>query len=420
MALEELVTEYLRLALRLNRLAPGSVDTQPGDVALKHLVEDGPATTPAELARTADRLVAALAEAGDGPRGRFLAAQARAIGCTARRLDGAPLPFAVEVAECFGTPATWGDEDRYAAAHRELDALLPGRGPLTARIAAHRRADEVPPHRLGTAVRALSEALRARVHPLVGLPADESVEYRVVDDAPWSALSRYLGGGRSLVQINAAARLRAAQLPQLVAHESYPGHHTDTCRKHLRLVRDAGQREHALLVVSSPQSLLAEGVADVGLPVLVGPGWGRWAQEVLAGVGVRTDGELAERVDAAMAGLLRVRLDAALLLHERGATDDDAAAHLRRWLLVDEARARQMLRFLTSPRWRAYTATYVEGFLLVREWLHRPGRDADPVARFRELLDEAWTPAALRADLDAAGRPHAERPYGGQPDVYFR
>jgi hypothetical protein len=93
-----------------------------------------------------------------------------------------------------------------------------------------------------------------------------------------------------------------------------------------------------------------------------------------------------------------VRQDAALMLHDeqRDQRDaDDVAAYLSRWLLVDDARAKQMLRFLSSPLWRAYTSTYVEGYRLLRGWLDRrpPGM---PIAeRFTRLLDEPLIPSAL-------------------------
>lgn len=107
---------------------------------------------------------------------------------------------------------------------------------------------------------------------------------------------------------------------------------------------------------------MAEGMADLGLRAAVGPGWGPWAAEILDDLGLRLDGELAERLEIAAAGLLGVRQDAALMLHDQGADPADVAAYLQQWLLVTEPRARQMLRFLSDPLWRAYTSTYVEGY----------------------------------------------------------
>ena len=56
-----------------------------------------------------------------------------------------------------------------------------------------------------------------------------------------------------------------------------------------------------------------------------------------------------------------------------------------------------MLRFLSSPLWRAYTSTYVEGYRLLRAWLDdRPG-GVSLSERFGRLLDEPLIPSALRA-----------------------
>ena len=93
---------------------------------------------------------------------------------------------------------------------------------------------------------------------------------------------------------------------------------------------------------------------------------------MLAAAGVPTDLEraaLGEAVEEVMARLAPVRQDAALMLHAEHRPDAEVVAHLRRWLLVDEARARRMLEFLAHPRWRTHTTTYVEGARLLRPWL---------------------------------------------------
>ena len=96
-----------------------------------------------------------------------------------------------------------------------------------------------------------------------------------------------------------------------------------------------------------------------------------------------------------MARLAPVRQDAALMLHAEHRPDAEVVAHLRRWLLVDEARARRMLEFLAHPRWRTHTTTYVEGARLLRPWL--AGSGADPVtARLAHVLDDPPTPEELR------------------------
>lgn len=227
------------------------------------------------------------------------------------------------------------------------------------------------------------------------LPEQEIVEYQVVTNKPWSGFNYYLGGYRSRVAINADLGHRMSNLPHLVAHESYPGHHTEHCRKEAGLVARRRHAEQSIFLINTPQCLMAEGMADLGLHAAVGPGWGVWTEEIFRDLGLRMDGELSEKVESAASGLLTVRQDAALLLHDRGADQDDVVAHLRRWLLVPEPRARQMVRFLADPLWRAYTTTYVEGVRLVRAWLdvRAPGESLD--SRYLRLLDEPLVPKSL-------------------------
>jgi hypothetical protein len=71
-------------------------------------------------------------------------------------------------------------------------------------------------------------------------------------------------------------------------------------------------------------------------------------------------------------------------------------AFLRRWLLVDDQRARQMLGFLSSPLWRTYISTYVEGYRLLRAWLDARPAGVGLAERFTRLLDEPVIPSALR------------------------
>jgi hypothetical protein len=96
-----------------------------------------------------------------------------------------------------------------------------------------------------------------------------------------------------------------------------------------------------------------------------------------------------------------VAQDAALLLHDRGATADEARDHLARWGLQSPQRADKTVAFLTDPLWRAYMTTYVEGERLLSRWLDaRPARM--PVGgRFVRLLDEQLTPRALADELAA-------------------
>jgi hypothetical protein len=393
---DTLIREYLLLGLRFDRIESGYVDAFTGESELRRLVENESAPNPSQLAKRANELLSLIPPELEPPRADFVAAHLRALECAGRKFAGEPVGFVDEVHAYFDVSISKGDPERYHEAHARLNEALGGDGPLAERMQAHRRADEIPPERLGECIDAFSSALRDRVRADFPLPEGEVVEYEVVTDKPWSGFNYYLGDYRSRVAVNADHKQQMSNLPRLVAHEAYPGHHTEHCRKEAGLVAAHGQLEQTIFLVNTPQCLMAEGLADLALHAAVGTGWGTWAAEIYADLGLRFDGERAEAIAEASSALIDVRQDAALMLHDEQRHVDDVAAFLMRWLLVDDIRARQMLRFLSSPLWRAYISTYVEGYQLLRAWLDaRPG-NVSLASQFTRLLDEPLIPSALR------------------------
>ena len=396
----DIAREYVLLGLRFDRLSEGFVDAYTGDPALRRQVQDEPRPLPVALAAQARSLLAELPSCGlAADRIEFLRAQLIGLECSARKLAGEPVPSSRRsrpISRSRSASATrMRTRPRTTAWTRCCRAR--GRWPsgtrrTGARTSARRTGSTgwsgTCPRRCGTSC-----------GPGYGLPDGETVEYQIVTDEPWSGFNYYLGGFRSRVAINADLPHRLSQLPDLVAHEAYPGHHTEHCRKERGLVGAGGRLEHTVFLVNTPECLVAEGLADLGIAATIGPGWGPWAQEVYADLRLGFDGALAEQVSAVLRGLDRARQDAALLLHDRDAPAEEVVAFLQRWMLVPEKRARQSLRFLSHPLWRAYTSTYVEGYRLLSEWLDaRPA--GQPVGeRFVRLLDEPLTPARLSAEL---------------------
>jgi hypothetical protein len=399
----DLVTEYLKLGLRFDRLVDGFVDAYTGDPTLKRQVADEPQPEPAELSRQAAALSAAVADTDlDPARAAFLTAHLDALAVSGRRLDGEQMSFIDEVESYFQVRIGEIDTDVYAAAHEEISDLLGGAGPLADRLAAVRAAETCPPEQVELAVRTVAAALRERVAGPTGLAElPEHIDFEIARDVAWSGFNYYLGEFRSRVAVNADIGHRMSQFGVLVAHECYPGHHTEHCRKEDLLVRGGGQDEHTIFLVNTPQCLMAEGLGDLALTAAIGPGCGRWLAEVLDGVGPSFDPDLAEALERASRPLNTVRQNAAILLHDRGADADDVIAYQRRWSMSSEEQARQRMRFMTDPLWRAYTSTYVEGDRLLRPWLDARPADTTALQRFQRLLDEPLTPSVIQGEMAA-------------------
>ncbi|HRW36500.1 MAG TPA: hypothetical protein P5254_02295 [Aquihabitans sp.] len=388
------VGRYLELGLRLGRHLDGLVDAYYGPRSLAERIDDEERRPLPALVADARSLVADL-DAGDGdldvPRRRWLRAQAAGLHASARKLAGEQLSYLDEVEQCYGVRPALVDHDVLAAAHRRLDEALPGDGALAVRYDAWRTSHLMTREQLTAAVHALAEAFRERTAEAFGLPDGEHVEFELVANEPWSGFNYYDGDLRSRVAINTDLPVSSTAIGHLIAHEAYPGHHTEHCRKEVGLVRRREQLEESIFLVGTPQCLLAEGLADLALEALLGPGHEPLLAELLVPLGIRYDTEVVAAVAAAGEALASVRGNAALILHDRGGSEDDAIAELVRWGLQPRERAAKSLAFLTHPTWRAYIFCYVEGLPRCRRFV-----DGRP-ERFEHLLAEQVTPAELAA-----------------------
>jgi hypothetical protein len=310
---------------------------------------------------------------------------------TASRLAGELIGYADEVEACYGVRPHLIPEDELASAHRRLGEVLPGSGPLAERFIAWREAQVVPVLRLGEAVESLAEDLRERTDRLFGLPEGEHIDFELVSEKPWSGFNYYLGGLRSRVAINTDLPVLSTGLGQLVAHEAYPGHHTEHSRKEVGLVRRRDRLEETIFLVGTPECLMSEGLADLGLNAVAGTRPEPMVASHLQPLGIPYDADMLAAVAPATEVLGAVRGNAALLLNDQGMDEDSVADYLARWGLMSRPRAVKGVQFLADPTWRAYIYCYIEGLKLCRRFVA-----GDP-ARFQRLLTEQLIPADLVA-----------------------
>lgn len=393
-----MLDRYLELGLRLDRHIDGLVDAYYGPPALRDRARAEPVRPPDALADDARRLLADLDagepidDAPDDPRRRrWLRAQVLGLRTTAERLAGVAIPFTEEIERCYGVRPEKVDEAVFDAAHHALDEVLPGDGPLRERFITWREAQAVPVEKLPAAIASLAEDFRERTHEQFGLPDGEHVDFDLVTDEPWSGFNYYLGDLRSRVVINTDLPVLATTLGHLVAHEAYPGHHTEHSRKEVGLVRRQRRLEETIFLVGAPQCLLAEGLADLGLEVIVPDVPEATVAEHLRPLGIPFDVEVAARVRDAADALNDVRGNLALLLHDEDRDADDVIAYAERWALLPRNRAEKAVQFQTDPTWRAYIFCYLEGLRRCRAFTA-----GDP-ARFERLLTEQLLPDDLVA-----------------------
>jgi hypothetical protein len=385
----DVVGGYVELGLRLGRHVDGLVDAYYGPPEIAERVEAEPLRPAAQLAADAAALQEELDRGLDAHRAAWLTGQLVGLETVARRLAGEEIPFADEVERCYGVRPRRTPEEEFERAHRDLDASLPPGPSLAERYQAWREGNGLQGDALRTVVASLAEELRTRTAELLGLPPGESVTWDFVTDEPWAAFNYYQGGLRSRIAVNLDVGLSPNFTTELVAHEAYPGHHTEHAWKEHTLVRGRGQTEESILMIGTPQSTIAEGIAGLAPEIPFGEDLAAVTARHVAAVGLEYDAEIAKAVKRAAAPLERVVGNGALMLHEDGASEDETRDYLIRWGLSSERRASHNVRFMTDPVWRSYITIYSDGEELCRDWV-----GGDPV-RFRRLLTEQLSPADL-------------------------
>jgi hypothetical protein len=368
---------YLVLGLRLGKHVDGLVDSYYGPPELKEQVDAEETIGPEQLAADADAL---RDELPDG----WLRDQVKGCATYAHVLAGETISYSDEVEGCYGVRPAKVSTDVYEAVHAELDELYPGKGSLRERRNAWRDLHIVSGDLALPVLNDLLPLMRSRTEVLLlSLPAGEDVVLEPVTDEPWWAFNYYLGNLHSRVVLNVDVPTTGTDLIHLAGHEVFPGHHTEHAVKEQVLIREQGKIEEGIQLVPTPQAVLSEGIAETGADLILDDAGKEEAYAILRRHDVTlVDPHLSERISKATERLRTVGLDAALMVHEEGATIAEAEAYVEQWNLSTPEQAKHSVSFVVDPTWRAYVITYTAGRDLCRAYV-----GGDP-ARFRTLLTE--------------------------------
>ena len=99
-----------------------------------------------------------------------------------------------------------------------------------------------------------------------------------------------------------------------------------------------------------------------------------------------------EFIHVATSPLRNVAGNQLLLLHERGATDEEVIAYGVRYKLMPEEEEKKYIRFKNDPLWRSYGFNYSLGHDLISGLL---SSYADKVQAFALVLREPMMPAQV-------------------------
>jgi hypothetical protein len=391
--LDEFSKAYLRLTLEINKHIDGYVDAYYGPAEIQAEATAAEKKSPEALLADLDHLYEHL-PMSNRQRREYLSAVLRGMNCTIRTLGGETFDYLDEAYRVYDIEPVMIDEARFTAAKSELETLLPGTGSITERLEAWRKPFEIPLDKLMSIIDLCLTECRRRTAALVDLIPGESVEFRLVSDQPWSGYNWYKANAHSLVEINTDLPVNALDILNLMAHEAYPGHHTEHHLKEKRLYQECGHGEVSSQLLHSPAAVIAEGIATTALEIIFpNDSAHQWiASELLPAAGLPpADPAQLARMAAAKESLRWVTSNAAILYHTGQLDQEQTLDYYRTYLLASEERCKRAFGFMSHPMYRTYIFTYTEGHKLIAEG----ARGGDKTPLFKRLLTEEVLPSRI-------------------------
>jgi hypothetical protein len=387
----------------VDRHFPGYVDAYFGPQGLRAEAMKGDKPPLAFLLDFADSLAESISTDPSLTQDRrtFLEEELRAMRTTIQILAGGAPSFIDEVRLLYGVIPAWVDEGIFEEAHRSLNDTLPGTEPLASRVQSFRERSRVPVEVAFSTIRELLGQFRSRTIRLFGLPPEEGIEISVISDRPWMAFNHYHGQGRSSIEFNQDFPMEMWDIPTTVAHEAYPGHHTECAIKEAKLYTGDGRLEHSIVLSNNPSSLVSEGIAANALQAI--------ASEAEVAVTLtecydraglsKSDAVRALAFSRARRSLKSVADNQLLMLHRDQAGEHEVVDYGIRYALSTREEEVRYLRFFKDPLSRSYAYNYTLGSELIAAFLDRA---TDRQRAFQRLLSEPLTPNLLRGSAMAA------------------
>jgi hypothetical protein len=404
-SLDSIARDYVLLSLTIGEKEEGYIDAYYGPKELQaKAMADAPKESLDQLAKRAadlQRRVASLSGQNadlDARRAKFLAAQLTAAETRLRMLKGEKLSFGDEAKGLFGVVPTLKPLAEFDPLLKEVEALVPGNGPLDQRVETFQNRFTIPREKLKPVFDAAIAECRRRTMQHITLPKDERFDMAFVTGKSWSGYNYYQGNAHSRIEINTDLPIRLSRAVDLGCHEGYPGHHVLNALLEQRLTKEKGWIEFSVYPLYSPQSLLAEGSANYGIE-LAFPGNEKLDYEVatlypLAGLPTADAARYAE-LQRALKDLGGARFTIARELLEGRINDAEAVRLSRRYLLVSPERAKQLTEF--TKQYRTYVINYGLGEVMVRADIEAAGGDPKARwARMEKILSEPTLPSDLK------------------------
>jgi len=384
---------YCKLGLRMDKHLPGYVDAYFGPKRLKADIDRERKKPIPELIEDAERLRKRV-PTEDKIRETFLRKQMDSILTTLRRLNGEEISYREEVLKLFEIRIEKISE---ADLHKSRERLSDMLGPSDPRkkLRRWRRERYLQKRLIKPALSSLTREFAERSRKLLEANKLGTCIFKPVKNKPWSGYNWYLGKYSSRIEINIDKPIAITSLPKLVAHEAYPGHHTEHALKERALYRGRGYLESSIFLINAPEATISEGIAENALEFIFEREKDalRWMYSRFAS---KFDASKDAQIIKALDELGEGRVNAAIMLHVENRSEKDVISYLTDFLLEDYGYAKRTLKFLKNPLFRSYIFCYTAGREMIAEVLEQK-KPIDRKKTIQKLYRAQVCPSNLKA-----------------------
>ena len=331
---------------------------------------------------------------------RYLYKQLLACKTKIFMLNGLLLPFDEETKALYDASAPIHNDDFFQSAITELDKILPGKGDVANKLNDFKMKFVIPTDKLEAVFNSAIKECRTRTLNHIKLPEQESFKVEYVKDKPWGAYNWYKGNFYSVIQVNTDLPIFIDRAVDLAAHEGYPGHHVYNVLLESNLAKKRNWPEFKVYALFSPQSLIAEGTANYGIPMAF-PGDERikYEKEVLfplAGLNPE-EADLYYKVLELQKNFSYSGNEAARNFLDGKWTREQAVEWLMKNALRTKDSADKYVSFI--EKYRSYVINYNLGMDIVKDYIERNGGTENNKGKrwelFEHLLSTPQTPSGL-------------------------
>ena len=407
-----LAENYVRLGLTICQYDPDFVDAYYGPDSLKPPGRKGKSFPKDSLLAAVNHLQAQCNKYTDSSgandtlrlRATWMSRQLAAFAERIRIFSGTFSSFDDESKNLFSVVPPTYTEEHFKALVGKLDSILPGKGPIPARMQMLSKKFIIPKKYVDTVFKVAIEEARKRTREHYRMPSNESFILEYVNNKPWSGYNWYKGNYQSVIQINLDLPILIDRAIDLACHEGYPGHHVYNMLLEKNLYRDKGWVEISLYPLYSPQSLIAEGSANYGIemafPGSEGIAFAKKSLIPLAGVD-SAQLQLYFQTLSLKSQLNYARNEAARGLLNGTMDENESLRWLTDYALMSNELAAKSISFIRKHR--SYVICYNYGLDLVRSYIESRGGTATSPEKRWELFGWILSNPVTPVDLSKSG-----------------